>query len=273
MDQYELLEKLGEGTFGIVRSAKRKTDGKCFAVKISKTDSDGIAATTLREVSNLRNVKGHPYIVGLEAVYLKPDSICMVLELCSKDLAKFIRSHVEQKIPKILIVKFTRQIIDAVAHCHSINIVHRDIKPQNILVDVETEKVKLADFGLTRQTLMKSPMTPEVITLWYRAPDLLLGRAYDWSIDMWSLGCVLGEMATGRPLFPGDSEIDTLFRIFRCVVVYNAILVRPFDHPFLPLTTDCWELPKTVTSSHCQNGRAPFHSLQDRIYDPCSLND
>ena len=167
-------------------------------------------------MSNLRNTKGHPYIVGLEDVYLTDDSLCMVMDLCSKDLSKFIKSHDNQKIPRFLIVKFTRQIIDAVAYCHSINIVHRDIKPQNILVDEEREQIKIADFGLTRQTLMASPLTPEVVTLWYRAPDLLLGKVYDWSIDMWSLGCVIGEMATGRPLFPGDSEIDTLFRIFRC---------------------------------------------------------
>lgn len=221
MDRYELLEKLGEGTFGIVKSAKRKIDGKRFAVKISTFDSDGIPATTLREISNLRNAN-HPYIVGLEDIYLMDDSLCMVLEFCSRDLSKFMKSHANQKIPRVLIVKFTRQIIDAVSHCHSINIVHRDIKPQNILVDEENEQIKIADFGLTRQTPMTSPLTPEVVTLWYRAPDLLLGKVYDWSIDMWSLGCVLGEMATGRPLFPGDSEIDTLFRIFRCASLVHS---------------------------------------------------
>jgi serine/threonine protein kinase len=103
-------------------------------------------------------------------------------------------------------------------HCHSKRIIHRDIKPQNILVDRANEIVRLADFGLTRHTLMdaETPLTPEVVTLWYRSPELLLSGKYSWSVDMWSLGCVVGEMAGGRPLFRADSEIGVIFEIFKC---------------------------------------------------------
>jgi len=107
------------------------------------------------------------------------------------------------------------QILSALAFCHARLVLHRDLKPQNILID-RHGRVKLADFGLARAFQAKKMYTQEVVTLWYRAPELLLGNPeYTASVDLWSAGCILAEICSRRPLFPGDSEIDQLFRIFR----------------------------------------------------------
>ena len=109
------------------------------------------------------------------------------------------------------------QLLNGLSWCHAHRIFHRDLKPQNLLVQPPRGLLKLGDFGLTRAfSLPLRTYTHEVVTLWYRAPEILLGaKDYACPIDMWSCGCVLGEMATGKPMFPGDSEIDELFKIFQ----------------------------------------------------------
>ncbi len=112
--------------------------------------------------------------------------------------------------------RFLYQMLSGLHACHAHRIIHRDIKPQNILVDNRTETLKLADFGLARTySLPLRQYTHEVVTLWYRSPEILLGsRLYNPSLDLWSIGCIYMEMLNGKPLFPGDCEIDQLHRIF-----------------------------------------------------------
>lgn len=108
-------------------------------------------------------------------------------------------------------------MLDGIAYCHSHRILHRDLKPQNLLIDRTNDALKLADFGLARAFgLPMRQYTHEVITLWYRAPEILLGsKHYSTPVDLWSVGCIFAEMVNQKPLFPGDSEIDELFKIFQ----------------------------------------------------------
>jgi serine/threonine protein kinase len=116
----------------------------------------------------------------------------------------------------LLIKSYLQQLLKGVAYCHSHRVLHRDLKPQNLLIDRDGV-LKLADFGLARS--FGTPVrtyTHEVVTLWYRAPEILLGgKKYSTPVDVWSIGCIFAEMVAKKPLFPGDSEIDQIFKIFQ----------------------------------------------------------
>lgn len=131
------------------------------------------------------------------------------------DLKNLLDKNKEVFTPS-LTKSYMHQMLDALAYCHKHRCLHRDLKPQNLLVD-QFGHIKLADFGLAR--IFNFPMrsyTHEVVTLWYRAPEILLGtKMYATGVDIWSLGCIFAEMMMRRPLFPGDSEIDQLYRIFK----------------------------------------------------------
>lgn len=118
----------------------------------------------------------------------------------------------------VALQSYLRQLCEGVAYCHAARVLHRDLKPQNLLVD-RAGRIKLADFGLARAFgIPVRAYTHEVVTLWYRAPEILLGaRLYSTAVDVWSLAAIYAEMASGRTLFPGDSEIDQLFRVFRAL--------------------------------------------------------
>ena len=142
-----------------------------------------------------------------------------------------------------IVMKFTYQLVRGIYFCHAHRILHRDLKPQNLLIDKEGN-LKLADFGLARAFgIPLRTYTHEVVTLWYRAPEVLLGsRHYNTAIDMWSVGCIFAEMAMRTPLFPGDSEIDEIFRIFRYVVYAHLHSLAPLARPMMrygPVYSPC----------------------------------
>ena len=143
-------------------------------------------------------------------------SLYLVFEYLNQDLRKLLDNNESGGLHKSLVKSYLWQLLQGIAHCHTHRVLHRDLKPQNLLIDA-IGNIKLADFGLARSiSLPMRTYTHEVVTLWYRAPEILLGsRVYGPAVDIWAIGCIFAEMFTKRALFPGDSEIDQLFRIFR----------------------------------------------------------
>lgn len=217
-DSYQRLEKIGEGTYGVVYKARNKKTNRIVALKKIRPDNEreGISTTTIREISILKNLKSNRIIDLIDVMY-RNDDIYIVYEYLETDLRRYLDGCIskEKAIEEDIRRRMAFQMVDGVAFLHCNGILHRDLKPQNILIDVEGN-LKLADFGLGRTLrLPVKTLTHDVITLWYRPPEILLGsKHYASSIDVWSLGCILIELITLRPIFPGDSEIDQLYKIF-----------------------------------------------------------
>lgn len=217
-EDYEKIEKVGEGTYGVVYKARHKKSNKLVALKKIRLENEdeGVPSTAMREISILKELR-HPNVVFLRDVHLTESRLYLVFEFLSMDLKRYLDNLPEKEfIDKMLLKSYLYQILEALLFCHKRRVIHRDLKPQNLLID-SNGVIKLADFGLARAFIIPvRPYTHEVVTLWYRAPEVLLGcPRYATPVDMWSVGCIFAEMATKRPLFIGDSEIDQLFRIFR----------------------------------------------------------
>ncbi|XP_039246275.1 cyclin-dependent kinase 3 isoform X2 [Pipra filicauda] len=178
-------------------------------------ESEGVPSTAIREISLLKELK-HPNIVRLLDVIHSQKKLYIVFEYLSQDLKKYMDSCQSGALPLSLVKNYLFQLLQGVSFCHSHRVIHRDLKPQNLLIN-EAGAIKLADFGLARAFgVPLRTYTHEVVTLWYRAPEILLGcRYYSTPVDIWSIGCIFAEMMTRKALFPGDSEIDQLFQIFR----------------------------------------------------------
>ncbi|KAL0881275.1 hypothetical protein ABMA27_001159 [Loxostege sticticalis] len=218
MDNYSTDEKIGEGTYGVVYKGRDCSTGKEIALKKIKLENEpeGVPSTALREISVLRELR-HPAVVQLLDVLLTNNKLFLVFEFLHMDLKRLMDIY-KGPLPLDLVKSYLKQLLEGIAYCHAQRVLHRDLKPQNLLVDAEG-RVKLADFGLARAFgIPVRAYTHEVVTLWYRAPEILLGaKFYSTAVDVWSLACIYAEMASGRTLFPGDSEIDQLFRVFRAL--------------------------------------------------------
>jgi len=215
LSKYQKLEKLGEGTYGVVYKAKDKVTGDIVALKKIRLEleEEGVPSTSIREICVLKELN-HENIVKLLDVVSTADKLHLVFEFLDQDLKKYIDS-VPQVHPN-LVKSYMYQLVLGMHYCHSRRVLHRDLKPQNLLIDKEGV-LKIADLGLARTfTIPLRQYTHEVVTLWYRAPEVLLGsKVYSTALDMWSIGCIFAELVNNRPLFPGDSEIDELFHIFQ----------------------------------------------------------
>merc|ERR1712072_970577 len=170
--------------------------------------------TAIREISLLKELN-HPNIVRLYDVIHTERKLTLVFEYLDQDLKKFI-DVCDGGLPVDVLRSFLLQLIKGVSFCHHHRVLHRDLKPQNLLINMEGE-LKLADFGLARAFgIPVRSYTHEVVTLWYRAPDVLMGsRKYSTPVDIWSVGCIFAEMVSGRPLFPGNADADQLQKIFK----------------------------------------------------------
>jgi len=229
--RFSMLEKIGEGTYGTVYKAMCLSTGERVAIKKIKIlyEEDGVPSTALREISLLKELN-HVNVIRLDNVYSSKWSLFLVFECLDMDLRVYLKRYGPFMDAPLRSGVF--QCFRGIEFCHGHRILHRDLKPQNVLIDVNTMRLVLADFGLARNfSVPLKAYTHEVVTLWYRAPEVLLGQQrYATPMDIWSLGCILAEMATGQALFPGDSEIDTIFRIFR-------LLGTPTDDVWPGVTT------------------------------------
>ncbi|MCJ1373375.1 negative regulator of the PHO system [Loxospora ochrophaea] len=214
---FQQLEKLGEGTYATVFKGRNRQTGELVALKEIHLDSEeGTPSTAIREISLMKELK-HENVVSLHDVIHTENKLMLVFEHMDKDLKKYMDSRGDRgQLDYITIKSFMLQLLQGIAFCHENRVLHRDLKPQNLLINSKGQ-LKLADFGLARAFgIPVNTFSNEVVTLWYRAPDVLLGsRTYNTSIDIWSAGCIMAEMYTGRPLFPGTTNEDELQKIFR----------------------------------------------------------
>uniref|UniRef100_A0A669ES90 Cyclin-dependent kinase 14 n=1 Tax=Oreochromis niloticus TaxID=8128 RepID=A0A669ES90_ORENI len=214
-DSYEKLEKLGEGSYATVYKGKSKVNGKLVALKVIRLqEEEGTPFTAIREASLLKGLK-HANIVLLHDIIHTKETLTLVFEYVHTDLCQYMDKHPGGLHPDNVKL-FLFQLLRGLSYIHQRYILHRDLKPQNLLIS-DTGELKLADFGLARAKSVPShTYSNEVVTLWYRPPDVLLGSTdYSTCLDMWGVGCIFIEMIQGVAAFPGMKDIqDQLERIF-----------------------------------------------------------
>lgn len=233
MEKYRVTKKLGEGTYGVVRKAINKETDEAVALKNIRLESEdeGIPCTAIREIALLKELE-HPNIVKLLEIVHDIDKLTLVFEFCNQDLKKYIDDHFGI-IPTAKMKSFLYQLLKGMTYCHSKRVLHRDLKPQNLLISADGS-LKIADFGLARAfSVPVRNYSHEVVTLWYRAPEVLMGyQHYSTPIDMWSVGCIFAEMKNGKPLFSGKSSSDQLQKIFKSLgTVTPKVFPKVVDLP------------------------------------------
>lgn len=215
-NDYEVLGRLGEGSFGKVYKAQHKRTGDEVAVKQIKLGSrsweEATRSTELQALTALR----HPFIVRLRELIRSSfdGSLYYIFEFIDSDLGRLVKLHVNgmEEMPA---AELARQLFAGVAHMHHHGFFHRDLKPENVLYDTPTNSIRIADLGQARSLRARPPFTDYVGTRWYRAPECLLrDGCYSSPVDVWASGLIFAELVRGSPIFPGSSSIDQLYKIF-----------------------------------------------------------
>ncbi|XP_008318355.1 cyclin-dependent kinase 4 [Cynoglossus semilaevis] len=223
--QYERVAEIGGGAYGTVYKARDTESGQFVALKSVRvqTDKNGLPISTVREVALLKRLEqfDHPNVVRLMDVCATKRSdqetkVTLVFEHVDQDLKTYLERAPAPGLSSECIKDLMRQLLCGLAFLHSNRVMHRDLKPENILVTSQGQ-VKLADFGLARIFSCHMALTPVVVTLWYRPPEVLLQSSYATPVDIWSTGCIFAEMFRRKPLFCGESEVDQLGKIFELI--------------------------------------------------------
>jgi len=257
VEEFEWLNRIEEGTYGVVYRARDLRSSEVVALKRLKMEKEreGFPITSLREINTLLKAQ-HPNIVTVREIVVgnNMDKIYIVMDYVEHDL-KSLMETMTQPFLVGEVKTLMLQLLRGVRHMHDNWILHRDIKASNLLLS-HKGILKIGDFGLARE--YGSPLkkyTSIVVTLWYRAPELLLGtKEYSTAIDLWSVGCVFAELLTMKPLFPGKSEIDQINRIFKELGTPNDKI-----WPGPPSYTEMPQVKKMNIADH------PYNSLRNRF--------
>ena len=231
--KYEVLGIVGEGAYGVVYKCRNKLTNEFVAIKKFKEIQDELTQKTMkRELSMLQSLK-HENIVEFKEAFTHKGNLFLVFEYIEKNLLELLEETPDGINPKI-IKKLIYQLIKATIYLHQNNIIHRDIKPENLLID-NNLTLKLCDFGFARKVILNNEnnnidqMTDYVATRWYRSPELLLSNGiYGPEVDYWSIGCIMGELIDGNPLFPGENELDQIDCIIKILGNLPECLIEMF---------------------------------------------
>uniref|UniRef100_A0A5K3FNU7 cyclin-dependent kinase n=1 Tax=Mesocestoides corti TaxID=53468 RepID=A0A5K3FNU7_MESCO len=214
MERYEKIARIGEGAYGVVFKCRNRLTGEVVAIKkFTESEEDPVIhRVAMREIRTLKQLK-HPNLINLIEVFKRKKRLHLVFQYVDHTLLNELE-HNPKGLKRSHVVEFTWQLLQAVSFCHLHNCIHRDVKPENILI-TKARQLKLCDFGFAR--ILTGPgdkYTDYVSTRWYRAPELLVGDTqYGPPVDVWAIGCVVAEMLTGSPLWPGRSDLDQLYQI------------------------------------------------------------
>ncbi|XP_073188168.1 serine/threonine-protein kinase MAK isoform X3 [Lepidochelys kempii] len=212
MNRYTTMKQLGDGTYGSVLMGKSNESGELVAIKRMKRKFySWDECMNLREVKSLKKLN-HANVIKLKEVIRENDHLYFVFEYMKENLYQLMKDR-NKLFPESVIRNIMYQILQGLAFIHKHGFFHRDMKPENLLC-MGPELVKIADFGLARELRSQPPYTDYVSTRWYRAPEVLLRSSiYSSPIDIWAVGSIMAELYTLRPLFPGTSEVDEIFKI------------------------------------------------------------
>uniref|UniRef100_A0A2H1WI05 cyclin-dependent kinase n=1 Tax=Spodoptera frugiperda TaxID=7108 RepID=A0A2H1WI05_SPOFR len=218
MDKYEQLAVVGEGSYGVVLKCRRRDTGQLVAIKkFLETEEDAaVRKMALREIRMLKKLR-HDHLVNMIEVFRRKRRFYLVFEYLDHTLLDELEAA-PGGLGEDTAKKHLYQLLKGIDYCHQNSIIHRDVKPENVLVS-NAGIVKLCDLGFARALAAPGePYTEYVATRWYRAPELLVAEhRYGPEVDIWAIGCLFAEMLTGDPLFPGDSDIDQLALIIKTV--------------------------------------------------------
>jgi serine/threonine protein kinase len=230
---YTATRIIGSGSFGVVYEATVCETGEVVAIKKVYQDK----RYKNRELQMLKELD-HPNVIKMRQAFYTPGErpdeqyLNVVMDFIPDTLSKVIRQYYKSKsiMPVILLKIYSYQMLRSISYIHAIGICHRDIKPQNILVDPNSQVLKLCDFGSAKKLVKGEPNVSYICSRYYRAPELIFGATdYTPAIDVWSTGCVIAELILGQPLFPGDSAVDQIVEIIKILGTPNKSQIQAMN--------------------------------------------